>query len=312
MAKVALLGAAGAVGKSIAGAFHAAETPYRVIGRSDAGLRSAFGSDPLVEIKAWNPDDVSSVRQALAGIDTAVYLVGVNYWQFELHPVLMKSAIAGAVAVGVRRMLLIGTVYPYGRPQTATVTEDHPRNPHTFKGRMRKEQEDLLFAAHEQGKIEACELRLPDFYGPNVDKSFLWGAFQAARSGRRAQLVGPIDRPHQFVFIPDVGPLVARLLRTDGAWGKWWNFAGSGVSTQRAIVERIYAATGNPMKTLVAGKTTLRLMGLFNPVMREMVEMHYLLTDPLLMDDSRLESLLGGIVRTSYEDGIQQTLAAMP
>lgn len=312
MAKIALLGAAGAVGKSIADALRARNTPYRVIGRSDASLRSAFGGDPLAEIKAWNPEDGPSVRQALAGVESAIYLVGVNYWQFELHPVLMKAAIDGAVAAGVRRMLLIGTVYPYGRPQSATINEDHPRNPHTFKGKMRKEQEDLLFAAHEAGKIEACELRLPDFYGPRVDKSFLWGAFQAAKNGGRAQLVGPIDKPHQFVFIPDVGPIVVRLLETDAAWGKWWNFAGSGTSTQRAIVEKIFAAAGRPVRMIVAGKAMLRLMGLFNPLMREMVEMHYLLTDPVLMDDSRLSRLLGGIERTSYDEGIQLTLAAMP
>jgi hypothetical protein len=52
-------------------------------------------------------------------------------------------------------------------------------------------------------------------------------------------------------------------------------------------------------------------MGLFNPIMREMVEIHYLLTDPVLLDDSRLEKLLGGLKCTSYDEGIRQTLASM-
>jgi hypothetical protein len=42
-----------------------------------------------------------------------------------------------------------------------TVREDHPREPHTFKGRMRKAQEDLLLAAHAEGRIQATVLRLP-------------------------------------------------------------------------------------------------------------------------------------------------------
>jgi nucleoside-diphosphate-sugar epimerase len=184
-------------------------------------------------------------------------------------------------------MLLIGTVYPYGCPQSNLVTEGHPRNPQTYKGRMRKEQEDILFAAHNEGKIQACELRLPDFYGPNVDKSFLWGAFVAANKGGRAQLVGPIDTPHQFVFVPDVGPIVRRLLATDRAWGHVWNFAGSGTATQRELVTNIFAMARSPLRMMVAGKTMLRVLGLFNPKMREMVEMHYLQTDPVLMDDSR-------------------------
>lgn len=310
--RIALLGAAGAVGLSIAAAFRSEGTPYRVIGRSDENLRHAFGSDPLAEIKAWNLEDGLSTRQALTGIETAIYLIGVNYWQFELHPILMRKILESAQLAGVRRMLLIGTVYPYGRPQTNPVTEDHPRNPHTFKGRMRKEQEDILFEAHAKGKIQACELRLSDFYGPGVDKSFLWSASVAAKNGGRAQLIGPIDTPHQFVFVPDVGPIVARLLKTDGALGHAWNFAGSGTTTQREVVKKIFGAAGRKPRTIVAGKTTLRVMGLFNPLMREMVEMHYLQTDPVLIDDSRLVKLLAGIPRTSYEEGIRLTLKSIP
>lgn len=312
MARVALLGAAGAVGASIAAALRAEGMPYRVVGRSDEHLRKTFGGDPLAEIKAWNLDDSLSVRQALAGIETAIYLIGVNYWQFELHPVLMRTVVERAQLAGVQRMLLIGTVYPYGRPQSNRVTEDHPRNPHTFKGKMRKEQEDILFAAQGAGKMQACELRLPDFYGPNVAKSFLWSAFVAAKNGGRAQLVGPIDTPHQFVFVPDVGPIVLRLLKTGVAWGRTWNFAGSGTASQREIVKKIFAAAGRRPKMMVAGKTMLRAMGLFSPLMREMVEMHYLQTEPVLLDDSRLVKLLGGVRRTSYDEGIRLTLEAMP
>jgi len=37
----------------------------------------------------WNPGDPASVRAAASGIETMFYTVGVNYWQFELHPQLM-------------------------------------------------------------------------------------------------------------------------------------------------------------------------------------------------------------------------------
>ncbi len=56
---------------------------------------------------------------AADGIDTIVYLVGVDYDKFELHPDLMRRTIEGAVAAGVRRIVLLGTVYPYGAPRTA-------------------------------------------------------------------------------------------------------------------------------------------------------------------------------------------------
>jgi len=308
--KVALWGANGAIGKSIASAFRAEGRPYRVIGRSRAPLERTFGSDPLAEIVTWNPDDPASVRAAAEGIASIVYLVGVDYTRFDLHPVLMQATLDGAIAAGVERMLLIGTVYPYGRAQTTPVREDHPRAPHTFKGRMRKEQEDLLLAADRAGKLGGAVLRLPDFYGPGVDKSFIGELFTAGVAGKTANLIGPIDRPHEFVYVADVGPVVARLIDEPRAYGRVWHLGGAGVTTVRAMAERVEREIGRPVKTMVAGKTLLRLIGLFNPLLRELVEMNYLMTDPVILDDSALQELLGPIHKTSYDDGVRAILAS--
>jgi nucleoside-diphosphate-sugar epimerase len=310
MAKVALFGAAGAIGQAIASALSSNHQEYRVVGRSQAALQQAFGSDPLAEIIMWNPDDPASVRAAGQGVDTIIYLVGVAYDHFELHPQLMRKTLDGAISAGVQRILLIGTVYPYGLPQTNPVREDHPRNPHTFKGRMRKEQEDLLLEADAAGKIHGAVLRLPDFYGPGVDKSFLHSIFVAAAKGGRAQVIAPLDTAHEYVFVPDVGPVVARLIENPAAYGRVWHLTGAGTITTREVINQAFAVTGHKPKTIVAGPMTLRLMGLFNPLMREMVEMHYLQTTPLVMDDSALRGLLGEIKKTTYEHGIRQCVDA--
>lgn len=311
MESVALIGASGALGKSIASALSANAMRYRVIGRSEQLLRDAFGSDPLAAITAWNPDKPESICTALTGIDTAIYMVGVNYWQFELHPQLMRKTLDGAISAGVKRLLLIGTVYPYGRPQNERISEDHPRQPHTFKGRMRKEQEDMVLAAHDTGKMQTAILRLPDFYGPGVDKSFLWSAFQATKTGKRAQLIGPIDTPHEFVYIPDAGTVIARLIDEPKAWGRAWNLGGAGVTSVREMTDEIFSQAGRKPKYTVAGKSMLRIFGLFSPLMRELVEMHYLQTSPVILDDSRLRNLLNDLPKTPYKEGIRQTLASM-
>ena len=310
MGKTALFGAAGAIGNSIAAALREQKQPYRVVGRSKAELEKVFGADPLAEIVSWNPDDPTSVRAACSGVDTLIYLIGVPYNHFELHPVLMQKTLDGAIAEGVQRLVLIGTVYPYGRARTPKVTEDHPREPHTFKGRMRKAQEDLLLKAHNEGRIQATILRLPDFYGPNIERSFLDSLFKAAAHGGKADMIGPIDLPHEFIYVPDTGPVVLALAAIPEAYGKWWNLAGAGVITQREIATKAFALAEREPKIRVAGKTALRIVGLFNPIMRELVEMHYLVTEPLLMDDSALHGLLGEIHKTPYDEGIQLTLEA--
>lgn len=312
MPRVALFGAAGAIGHSVAAALRSTGQPYRVVGRNEQRLRKAFGGDPLAEIVAWNPDSPALVQAAASGIETLIYMVGVDYWQFQLHPELMRKTLDAAVAVGVKDFILIGTVYPYGRVQTGNpVREDHPREPHTFKGRMRKAQEDLLMQADASGQIHATVLRLPDFYGPGVEASLLHRAAQAAVNGGTADLIGPIDRPHEFVYVPDAGPVVARLIDTPAAFGKIWHLAGAGVATQHDLVLEMERQTGRELKLRVAGKTMLRLLGLFNPLMRELVEMNYLMTDPLILDDSALQRLIGPIRKTPYVEGIRQTLAAV-
>lgn len=310
MNTIALFGAAGAIGQSIASALQSQRRSYRVVGRSPASLRAAFGSDPNAEIVTWNLDDPSSIRAAAQGIDTAIYLVGVDYDKFSQHPIVFRKALEGAIAAGVQRMILIGTVYPYGRAQTNPVREDHPRNPHSFKGQKRKEQEDMLFEADAAGKIHGAELRLPDFYGPGVDKSFLHSIFVAAANGGRAQVIGPVDRPHEFIYVPDVGPVVAGLADEPRAYGRVWHLGGPGTITVREVVNKAFALAGRPPKTIAASKTMLRLMGVFNPLMREMVEMHYLVTDPLVLDDSALRGLLGEVKKTPYDEGIRQSVEA--
>ena len=309
-AKVGLFGAAGAAGQSIAAALSAAGRDYRVVGRSRQPLEAAFGHDPRAEIVTWNPDDPASIRAAAAGLQSVVYLVGVPYNQFAKHPPLMERTLAGITAAGVERFILIGTVYPYGRARGNPISENHPREPHTFKGQMRLAQENLVLAAHGRNGLSTLVLRLPDFYGPAVERSLLNGVFEGAATAKRAQMIGPVDVPHEFIYLPDAGPVVEKLTRTPEAYGRWWHLAGAGTLTQREVARQAYALAGREPKLMVAGKTLLRVLGLFNPLMRELVEMNYLMTEPVVLDDSALTKLLGPIAKTSYEEGIRRSFEA--
>ena len=249
MSTYALFGASGSTGASIASALEAAGRA--VTASSGATARhsrrnSDIGRSPRSPV--WNPDDPASVQAAATGIDTIFYLVGVPYNHFELHPQIMRATLNGAIAAGVRRIVLLSPIYSYGRPASATVDESHPRNPDTFKGKMRKEQEDLVLTAHAAGQIEATILRVPDFYGGDPKKSLVGDIFVAAVSKRRANVIGPIDKPHQYVFIDDIGPVALALAREDRAFGKAWNFAGSGTITQREFATKVFAQAGRKPK----------------------------------------------------------------
>lgn len=305
---VALFGASGTIGQALAPLF--APQPFRVIGRSHTQLASVFAACPGASLAGWDPASPNTAVAALEGIQTLVYLVGVPYTDFRLHPVMFEQVLTAATQAGVERCVLVGTVYPFGFAQTPLVREDHPRNPHTFKGQMRKQQEDILLSADAAGRIRGTILRLPDFYGPRAARSYLSSLFQSAAHRKTAQLIGPLNTAHEYVYIPDAARILFRLIQDEKAYGRTWHLAGPGRITLSELIKLVESITGRRLRKLAVGKRSLQVFGLFDPFLREVAEMHYLQTRPLFLDDSELTELLGPLNKTSYADGVRASLAA--
>src|SRR6266516_4073748 len=136
MAKVAIFGAAGAVGRAVAKELRFRDISFRAVGRTVARLQKAFGEMRHAEIHAADLAGLQAATEAARGADTIIYAVGVPYTSFQLHPKLMQITVDAAVAATVPRLVVISNVYSYGVPQTRMVPETHPRQPATFKGRM--------------------------------------------------------------------------------------------------------------------------------------------------------------------------------
>lgn len=83
------------------------------------------------------------------------------------------------------------------------------------------------------------------------------------------------------------------------------------MTSQRAYADRVFSLGGRTLKLRVIGKTALRVIGIFNSLLREFVEMQYLQTSPDLMDDRALADLIGPLHKTSYEDGFKLTFESV-
>jgi nucleoside-diphosphate-sugar epimerase len=310
--KYAIFGATGSVGKALAAEITKRGSSFRVVGRSEESLRRHFHVyEPLVEYCEADLSDPQAAARAAAEVDTIFYTVGVPYTQFQLHPKLIRIALEAATAARVSQFVHVSTVYPYGIPQTDFVNESHPRNPVAFKGKMRKEQEDLVFAADLRAGMRTAILRPPDFYGPEAELSYVRAIFDAAVKGGTANVIGPVDTPHEFIFVPDLAETLIALSDKEQAYGQAWNVAGPGLIATRKFAELVFGAVHHKPRIRPAGKFVLRVMGLFNPFMREVVEMHYLWTTPVKLDDSRLRKLLPNLKKTPYAEGIDATIKAM-
>ncbi len=311
--KVVLLGANGAIGRTLGPLLSARGLDYRVVGRSLLALQVRFHEDPHCEHLQWDLADKDAFALACAGAGTVVYLIGAPLWTFADNLTLVERALAAAKAAGAGRFLLVSSNWSYSPPFGEPIREDHPRDPVTRKGRIRRDQEDRVSAAHLPGRFATGVLRLADLYGPRIEQSHLWSVFQAAKRGTEAQVLGPIDRPHEFVFVPDAAATILDLLDADAAWSGEtagaWNLAGPGVTTIRAMIELVFATEKKPEKYKVPGPLMMRFVRAMNPYIRELAEMQYLLDDSVLLDDARLRALLGSLSKTPYAEAVRRTLA---
>src|SRR5450755_785270 len=218
MDKVAIFGAAGPIGRFVGMDLDRRGVPFRAVGRTLSKLQAVFGKMPHAELVAADLSDAGGAAQAARGVDTVIYTLGLSYMEFAQYPKLMRVAVDAAAAAGVARFVLVTGVYCYGIPQTQKVAETHPRVPVAVKGQLRKEQEDILMAAGERGALKYQVVRLPDFYGPYAESSLANPVFRAALAGKTANWLGPVSTPHEFVFVPDAGPVIAELASRDDSY----------------------------------------------------------------------------------------------
>jgi nucleoside-diphosphate-sugar epimerase len=107
--------------------------------------------------------------------------------------------------------------------------------------------------------------------------------------------------------VPDAGPTVVEAASRD-CYGEAWNYGGPGPINTLDFITRVYRAVGRVPKYRAAPKWLLRIVGQFNPDVRELIEMLYLQETPVILDDSKLAAKLGGLHKTPYDEGIRRTV----
>jgi len=117
--------------------------------------------------------------------------------------------------------------------------------------------------------------------------------FDRAVQGKNAQVAGDPDQPHTYTYALDVGRGLVVLGEREEALGQVWHLPSPQTVTTRQFVEMIFEEVGKPARIQAAPKILLRAMGLFNPGMRELIEMLYEFEIPFVVDHSKFEREFG-------------------
>ncbi len=260
----------------------------------------------IVAADATQPDQVAAV---CAEADVVFHCAQPHYHEWvEKFPPITRGIVEGVARTGAR-LVMGDNLYMYGPTGGRPLTEELPYTAATRKGACRAEMAQYVLDAARAGKVKATIGRASDFYGPRVLGSAVGDiVFQAALEGKAINVMGDPDLPHTYTYIRDFARGLVTLSEDERAFGRAWHVPSAETISTRQFVDMVGAAAGKPVKLRPAGKTTLRLVGLFQPDVREFLEMYYEFDEPFIVDDSQFRSAFGNGV-TPHEEAIRETVA---
>ncbi len=303
-----ILGANGAVGRELSRALHAAGHQLRQVSRHP---QREFLTD---EIVTADLTDAAATTSAIAGSDVVYLVAGVPYstasWLAE-WPRIMANVISGCERNGTA-LVFFDNVYAYGAV-TGVMTESTPFNPCSRKGEVRARVATTLLDAMHTGNLNAMIVRSPDFYYPS-EPGRTTGminsiVFDRLRAGKVPQWLGNPDAPHSFSYTPDIGRSLALLGTSPVAFGQTWHALTTAEQLSgRALVSLAAETAGAKDALQNAPRWMIRALGVFQPMMREQVEMMYQFEEPYIFSSQKLANTFA-VSATCYRDAFRAVWA---
>jgi nucleoside-diphosphate-sugar epimerase len=300
-----VLGATGGVGRAVAGELvRQGATRVRGVARSGKG-----GLPPGVELVSGDASNLEDMRAICADAGVIYFCVNPPYTDWpRAFPPMLEAAIEGARSSGAR-LVVTDNLYVYA-PTTKPLTEDLPWRPVTRKGRVRAAMDERLLAAHGAGQIRMTIGRASDFFGPGAVNTAVIGEtfFQSYFAGKRVDWLGRLDVPHSFSYVEDFARGLVTLGQREEALGQAWHIPAAAPVTSREFLDMVFHIAGRTAQIRAAGKTLLRVGGVFNSLLRELAEMAYEFDQPFIMDGSKFTRDFGG-TPTPLPTAIQETVS---
>jgi nucleoside-diphosphate-sugar epimerase len=280
---------AGHVGSALA--TRLAESGKRVV----LFTRSGRGPDHKLITKIAG--DASSLSELLKAAPEAAAIYNCanpphyDKWAAEWPP-LAQTFLEYAKKTGAV-LVTCSNLYGYG-PTDKKLTEDLPLNGTWVNSRVRAQMWMEAEKLHDAAVIRAVEVRGSDYISPGMQSRFGDRVVPLLKSGKGVQLLGGIDHLHSWTAPADVADLMRIVATEPKAWGKAWHVPSNTPKTQREVVLDIAKELG--LKDVKVGSVSpgiLRVLGLFNPVIRELNNGSYQFNAPFVIDDSAARKTYG-------------------
>ena len=259
------------------------------------------------------PADMTDEKQAfeaVKGSEVAYLTLGIQYsakaWQ-DQWPKIMRNVIKACIENNAK-LVFFDNVYSYGRVK-GWMTEDTPYNPCSRKGEIRLSVVNMMMDEVKKGNLKALIARAADFYGHKTPLSYVnVMVFENYARGKKAQWMINENVKHSFTYTPDAGKATAILGNTESAFDQVWHVpTDKNVLSGKELMEMAANAFSVKPDYTIFKKWMLTSYGLFNPIVRESIEMLYQSEYEYLFSSEKFEKAFH-FVPTSYEEGIKETV----
>ena len=305
MTKIAILGARGRLGRMVAKAFLDAGYEVRAVTRDGKLPLELAGAEAV----AADALDGQSLIRATQGVDIVFNGLSPIYsdWSTCLP---MAENVTAACHANRALHLFPGSVYNFGSPMPAVITEETPQRASTEKGRIRVAMEDLFRREASAGRVRTILLRAGDFFGGKGAGSWfdLVVASKIAKGVYTAP--GPVDLVHEWTYLPDFAAAFVALTERRDLLGAYenLNLPGHAVTDleMKAAAEK---AVGRTLKLASMPWWVLRAGSPFVPMWKAILSMSYLRFEEHRLASTRLEGIIGTVPHTPLDDAVAQSLA---
>lgn len=301
-----ILGSGGAIGVELAKALPKYTDQIRLVSRNPKKVSS---NDQLMAIDLLNPD---ALKKAIKGSSIVYVTVGFDYnikvWR-KNWPAVVRKVIAACQEYECK-LVFFDNIYMYDANHLDGMTEETPVNPPSKKGEVRAQTAKMIMDEVKAGKLTALIARSADFYGPGIKNTSMLTetVFKPLSEGKKANWMGSAKYKHSFTYTPDAGKATAILGNSDSAYNQVWHLpTAPNPFTGKEWVEHIAKEMGVKPNYREASKTIIKVMGLFMPIMKEMVEMMYQYDRDYVFNSDKFEKQFN-YKPMPYQEGIKKVV----
>lgn len=304
-----ILGSGGAVGTYLAKELKQFTNDIKLVSRNPVKVNE---SDILQTTDFSNPKEIVT---AIEGSEICYITVGFDYnvkvWQ-QQWPQFIKNAVDACIH-NKTKLVFFDNVYAIGGNNVNHITENSPINPSSKKGEVRAWIDSYIMEQVEKGRLEAIIARSPDFFGPvKIQTSLLMNmVYDNLTKGKKAQWFCNADVVHTMGYTPDLAKGTALLGNTSECYNQLWNLPVDMNSLSGREWVKLFAEIMNkPDKISVLPSWSLKLLGVFIPILKEMHEMLYQFDRPFNFDCTKFNNKFNFNV-TNNRDAVIQTIEAL-